>query len=40
MNIATIKVAEMVGYDAVVRLAKAAGLNEDIQPTPAMALGA
>ncbi len=40
MNIATIKVAEMVGYDSVVRLAKAAGLNEDIQATPAMALGA
>jgi len=40
MNIATIKVAEMVGYDSVVRLAKAAGLNDDIQATPAMALGA
>jgi penicillin-binding protein 1B len=40
MNVATIKVAEMVGYDAVVRLAKAAGLNADIQATPAVALGA
>jgi penicillin-binding protein 1B len=40
MNIATIKVAEMVGYDSVVRLAKSAGLNDDIQATPAMALGA
>ncbi|HXI42900.1 MAG TPA: PBP1A family penicillin-binding protein, partial [Bryobacteraceae bacterium] len=39
MNIATIKVAEMVGYDAVVQLAKKAGLNEDIAPTPAVALG-
>jgi penicillin-binding protein 1B len=40
MNIATIKVAEMVGYDAVVQFAKKAGLNEDIEPTPAVALGA
>jgi penicillin-binding protein 1B len=40
MNIAAIKVAEMVGYDAVVQFAKKAGLNEDIQPTPAVALGA
>lgn len=39
MNIATIKVAEMVGYDAVVQFAKKAGLNEDIAPTPAVALG-
>lgn len=40
MNIATIKVAEMVGYDAVVQFAKKAGLNGDIEPTPAVALGA
>ncbi len=40
LNNATVKVAEMVGYDNVVKLAKAAGLNEDIQPTPAVALGA
>lgn len=40
MNVATIKVAEMIGYDAVVRLAKKCGLNEDIQATPAVALGA
>jgi len=39
MNIATIKVAEMVGYDAVVQFAKKAGLNEDIQATPAVAIG-
>ena len=39
MNIATIKVAEMVGYDAVVQFAKKAGLNGDIAPTPAVALG-
>ncbi|MBZ5595950.1 MAG: PBP1A family penicillin-binding protein [Acidobacteriia bacterium] len=40
MNIATIKVAEMVGYDKVVEFAKKAGLNEDIQATPAVAIGA
>ncbi len=40
MNVATIKVAEMIGYDAVVQFAKKAGLNEDIQATPAMAIGA
>ncbi len=39
MNIAAVKVAEMVGYPAVVSLAKKAGLNEDIRATPAMALG-
>ena len=40
LNVATVKVAEMVGYDAVVRLAKRAGMNYNIQPTPAVALGA
>ncbi len=40
MNIATIKVAEMVGYGAVVNLAKKAGINEDVHATPAVALGA
>ena len=39
MNIATIKVAEMIGYDAVVQFAKKAGLDDDIQPTPAVAIG-
>jgi penicillin-binding protein 1B len=39
MNVATVKVGEMVGFDAVVELAKQAGLNYDIQPTPAVALG-
>ena len=39
MNVATVKVAEMVGYDAVVQMAKRAGLNDRIQPTPAVALG-
>ncbi len=40
MNIPTVKVAEMVGYDTVVELARRAGMNLNIQPTPAVALGA
>jgi penicillin-binding protein 1B len=40
MNVATIKVAEMVGYNTVVSLAHKAGINEDVKATPAMALGA
>jgi penicillin-binding protein 1B len=40
MNVATVRVAEMVGYDAVVDLARRAGLNYNIHPTPAVALGA
>ena len=37
---ATVKVAEMVGYDTVVDMANRAGMNYNIQPTPAVALGA
>ncbi len=40
LNVATVKVAEEAGYGAVVDLARRAGLNLDIQPTPAVALGA
>ena len=40
LNIPTIKLAEMVGYDKVVDLARQAGMNLNIQPTPAVALGA
>ncbi|HWB99467.1 MAG TPA: penicillin-binding transpeptidase domain-containing protein, partial [Bryobacteraceae bacterium] len=40
LNVATVKVGEMVGFDRVAKLAKRAGLNYDIQPTPAIALGA
>jgi penicillin-binding protein 1B len=40
LNVATVKVAEMVGFNTVVDLAKKAGLNYNIQPTPAVALGA
>ena len=39
LNVATVKVAETVGYNSVVDLAKRAGMNEQIDPTPAVALG-
>ena len=39
-NVATVKLAEAVGYSAVVDLARRAGLNDRIQATPAVALGA
>jgi penicillin-binding protein 1B len=38
LNNATVKVAEMVGYDKVAALAKAAGITS-VKATPAMALG-
>jgi len=40
LNVATVKVGEMVGFDAVVEMANRAGMNYKIQPTPAVALGA
>ena len=40
MNVATVKVAQMVGYNSVVEMANRAGMNYKIQPTPAVALGA
>ena len=40
LNVATVRVAEMVGYKRVVEVARQAGLDPHIQPTPAMALGA
>jgi penicillin-binding protein 1B len=40
LNVATVKVGQMVGFDNVVALAHSAGMNEDIKPTPAVALGA
>ena len=40
LNVATVKVAEMVGFDAVVDMANRAGMNYNIHPTPAVALGA
>jgi penicillin-binding protein 1B len=39
LNNATVKLAEMVGYDKVVEMANRAGMNYKIQPTPAVALG-
>jgi penicillin-binding protein 1B len=39
LNNATVKVAEMTGYDRVAALARAAGIKS-VQPTPAIALGA
>jgi penicillin-binding protein 1B len=40
MNVATVKVAEMIGYDRVVTVARQMGLGANIQATPAVALGA
>ena len=40
LNVATIKVAEMVGYSTVVNLAHKAGINDGVKATPAMAIGA
>ena len=40
LNVATVKVAEMIGYQRVVDLARQMGLGTNIQATPAMALGA
>jgi penicillin-binding protein 1B len=39
-NVAAVKVAEAVGLNRVVQMARRAGLNDDIRPTPAVALGA
>jgi penicillin-binding protein 1B len=40
LNVATVKVAEMVGYGRVVEMARRMGLDPHIQATPAVALGA
>ncbi len=39
LNVATVSLAEEIGYSRVVDLARKAGLNQDILATPAMALG-
>ena len=39
LNVATVSLAEQVGYPAVVDLARRAGMNSGILATPAMALG-
>ena len=40
LNVATVRLAQHVGYSSVVAVAHRAGLNEAIKPTPAVALGA
>jgi penicillin-binding protein 1B len=40
LNVATVKVAELVGYTRVTDMAHQFGLDPSIQPTPAVALGA
>src|SRR3989454_703870 len=40
LNVATVKVAELIGYGRVVQVARQLGLGTNIQPTPAVALGA
>jgi penicillin-binding protein 1B len=40
LNVATVKVAELIGYRRVVDVARQMGLGSNIQPTPAVALGA
>jgi penicillin-binding protein 1B len=40
LNVATVRVAELVGYQRVVEVVRQAGLDPHIQATPAMALGA
>jgi penicillin-binding protein 1B len=40
LNVATVNLAQDVGYQHVVEVAHRAGLNNHIQPTPAVALGA
>src|ERR1700676_2536935 len=40
LNVATVKVAELIGYGRVVQVARKMGLGTNIQPTPAVALRA
>ena len=40
LNVATVSLASQVGYAKVVQMARRSGLNDAIQPTPAVALGA
>src|SRR5262249_37126405 len=39
LNVATVKLAEMIGYGRVVDMARQLNLDSDIQPTPSVALG-
>jgi len=40
LNVATVQLGQMVGFEKVRDLALEAGINRDLQPTPALALGA
>jgi penicillin-binding protein 1B len=40
LNVATVSLAQQVGLDRVIAMARRAGLNEAIKPTPSVALGA
>lgn len=40
VNVATVQLAQRVGYRSVVALARSAGFSHQIQPTPSVALGA
>jgi penicillin-binding protein 1B len=40
LNIATVKIAELVGYGRVVQVARQMGVPSNVKPTPAVALGA
>jgi penicillin-binding protein 1B len=40
LNVATVQLAQQVGYEKVVAMTRRAGLNRAIQATPSMALGA
>jgi len=40
LNVATVSLAQQVGYKNVVAMAQRAGLNRNIRPTPSVALGA
>ncbi len=40
LNVATVKVAELIGYGRVVQVARKMGLGMNIRPTPSVALGA
>jgi penicillin-binding protein 1B len=39
LNVPTVKFAEKTGFDAIVEMARRAGMNNRIRPTPAVALG-
>ena len=40
LNVATVRLAQMTGYEKIRDLAIAAGINQDVKATPAIALGA